>query len=94
MIVFKAGDPIFHSKILSFYRKENFELEAMYANPTPFMHVPQIGMYTAVTSTNSVNLRLGLQYDSSKMCGVPLHWDDNSLNFSGCAITCVALFPC
>ena len=42
--MFKEGDPIFHSKILSFYRKENFELEAMYAKPTPFMHVPQIGM--------------------------------------------------
>ena len=63
MIVFKAGDPIYHSKLLSFYRKENFELEAMYANPTPFMHVPQIGMYmytsakyTAVASTDSVNL--------------------------------------
>ena len=41
--MFKQGDPIFHSKMLSFYRKENFDLEAVYANPILFMHVPQIG---------------------------------------------------
>ena len=43
MTVFNQGDPIYHSKVLSFYRKENFDLEAVYANPTPFIHVPQIG---------------------------------------------------
>ena len=43
MVVFNRGDPIYHSKMLSFYRKENFALEAVYANPIPFMHVPQIG---------------------------------------------------
>lgn len=43
MVVFNQGDPIFHSKMLSFYRKEKFALEAVYANPVPFMHVPQIG---------------------------------------------------
>ena len=43
MVVFNQGDPIYHSKMLSFFRKENFDLEAVYANPIPFMHVPQIG---------------------------------------------------
>ena len=43
MVVFNQGDPIYHSKMLSFFRKENFDLEAVYANPMPFMHVPQIG---------------------------------------------------
>ena len=41
--MFNQGDPIFHSKMLSFFRKESFDLEAAYANPIPFMHVPQIG---------------------------------------------------
>ena len=43
MVVFKQGDPIYHSKVLSFFRKEGFNLEAVYANPVPFIHVPQIG---------------------------------------------------
>lgn len=43
MVVFNQGDPIYHSKMLSFFRKEGFELEAVYANPVPHMHVPQIG---------------------------------------------------
>ena len=43
MVVFNQGDVIYHSKMLSFYRKENFDLEAVYANSTPFIHVPQIG---------------------------------------------------
>lgn len=43
MIVFNRGDPIYHSKMLSFFRKENFDLEAVYANPVPSIHVPQIG---------------------------------------------------
>jgi hypothetical protein len=43
MVVFNQGDPIYHSKMLSFFRKENFDLEAVYANPVPFIHVPQIG---------------------------------------------------
>ena len=44
MTVFKECDSIYHSKVLSFYRKEGFGLEAFYENPRPFIHVPQIGM--------------------------------------------------
>ena len=33
MLVYKEGDPIYHSKMLTFYRKELFELEASYASP-------------------------------------------------------------
>jgi len=33
MVVFKEGDSIYHSKVLSFYRKEHFKLEASYADP-------------------------------------------------------------
>ena len=32
MVVFKEGDAIYHSKVLSFFRKEHFKLEACYAN--------------------------------------------------------------
>ena len=33
MVVFKEGDTIYHSKILTFFRKESFELEASYVHP-------------------------------------------------------------
>ena len=33
MVVFKEGDPIYHSKLLTFYRKEPFNLEAHYEHP-------------------------------------------------------------
>ena len=44
MVVFKEGDAIYHSKILSFYRKEPFELEACYQYPNiiPYLN-PVIG---------------------------------------------------
>ena len=44
MVVFKEGDAIYHSKVLSFYRKEPFELEACYQYPNniPYLN-PIIG---------------------------------------------------
>lgn len=33
MEIFKEGDPIYHSKMLTFYRKEPFSLEARYLHP-------------------------------------------------------------
>ena len=44
MVVFKEGDAIHHSKILSFFRKEPFELEACYQDPknVPYLN-PIIG---------------------------------------------------
>ena len=48
MLVYKEGDPIYHSKMLTFYRKEPFELEASYAQPK---HIPypiaHIGAYNS-----------------------------------------------
>lgn len=37
MLVYKEGDQIYHSKMLTFYRKEPFDLEASYASPE---HLP------------------------------------------------------
>lgn len=33
MLVYKEGDPIYHSKMLTFYRREPFDLEASYSSP-------------------------------------------------------------
>ena len=33
MLVYKEGDAIYHSKMLTFYRKEPFDLEASYSSP-------------------------------------------------------------
>lgn len=46
MVVFKEGDAIYHSKVLSFYRKEPFELEACYQYPNniPYLN-PIIGNF-------------------------------------------------
>ena len=44
MVVFKEGDTIYHSKILSFFRKESFALEASYAHPDKIPYpTPLIG---------------------------------------------------
>ena len=45
MVAYKEGDQIFHSKLLTFYRKDPFELEAYYASPEslPIAHT-DIGM--------------------------------------------------
>ena len=44
MVVFKEGDTIYHSKILSFFRKESFALEASYAHPNKIPYpTPLIG---------------------------------------------------
>ena len=44
MTVVRTGDAIYHSKILSFYRKEPFSLEAVYAEPTKIpVSDPRIG---------------------------------------------------
>ena len=34
MVVFKEGDSIYHSKVLSFYRKQSFDLIASYQQPS------------------------------------------------------------
>ena len=34
MVVFKEGDSIYHSKVLSFYRKKSFDLIASYQQPS------------------------------------------------------------
>ena len=60
MIVFKGGDPIYHSKLLTFYRKENFELEAVYAHPTPSMHVPLIGMCATTCTCRYISPRVAV----------------------------------
>ncbi len=45
MLVFKEGDQIYHSKLLTFYRKDDFTLTASYQNPAqvPYNN-PFIGM--------------------------------------------------
>lgn len=40
MLVYKEGDPIYHSKMLTFYRREPFDLEAIYA-PSKELPFPQ-----------------------------------------------------
>ena len=44
MVVYREGDNIYHSKMLTFYRKEPFQLVASYSQPdqVPYSH-PQIG---------------------------------------------------
>ncbi len=50
MVVFKAGDPIYHSKLLSFYRKEPFKLEASYQFPDQIPYPdPLIGRQSQLT---------------------------------------------
>ena len=42
--MFKEGDTIYHSKILTFFRKESFALEASYAHPNKIPYpTPLIG---------------------------------------------------
>ena len=42
--MFKEGDTIYHSKILSFFRKESFALEASYVHPDKIPYpTPLIG---------------------------------------------------
>ena len=47
MVVFKEGDQIYHSKILSFYRKKPFDLVATYHQPSflPYPS-PDIGTFS------------------------------------------------
>ncbi|KAJ8082550.1 adenyl-nucleotide exchange factor sse1 [Marasmius tenuissimus] len=49
LVVFNAGNPIPSTKILSFYRKEPFEIEASYAEPSklPGGINPWVGRFTA-----------------------------------------------
>ncbi len=49
MLVFKPGDLIYHSKVLTFYRKENFALHAEYAEPANIpVSDPKIGVCVCV----------------------------------------------
>lgn len=47
MMVYKEGDLIFHSKMLTFYRKEPFQLMASYFRPeeVSYYHNPHIGSF-------------------------------------------------
>ena len=46
MIVFKPGDAIYHSKVLTFYRKQPFSLHAEYAEPANIpVSDPRIGVW-------------------------------------------------
>ena len=53
--MFKEGDSIYHSKILSFYRKEPFELEASYESPE---QVPSSNSKIGMQITLSLSLSL------------------------------------
>ena len=47
MVVFKEGDQIYHSKILSFYRKSSFELRASYQLPSLLPYPsPHVGTFS------------------------------------------------
>ena len=47
MIVFKEGDSIYHSKLLSFYRKKSFDLVASYQLPSQVPYPsPNIGTFS------------------------------------------------
>ena len=47
MVVFKEGDQIYHSKILSFYRKKPFDLMATYRDPSHLPYPsPDIGAFS------------------------------------------------
>lgn len=46
MIVFNEGDQIYHSKVLTFFRKEPFQLIAQYQDPKTLPYPdPHIGKY-------------------------------------------------
>ncbi len=58
MVVFKEGDQTYHSKVLSFYRKEPFELEATYLHPDQIPYPdPLIGRQRG--TLNSTQSRVG-----------------------------------
>ena len=47
MVVFKEGDQIYHSKVLSFYRKQPFDLVATYQKPSLLPYpTPAIGTFS------------------------------------------------
>ena len=47
MVVFKEGDAIYHSKILTFYRQKSFELAALYQIPSQVPYPsPNIGTFS------------------------------------------------
>ena len=49
MIVFKPGDAIYHSKVLTFYRKQPFSLHAEYAEPANIpVSDPRIGVWNSL----------------------------------------------
>ena len=47
MVVFKEGDSIYHSKVLSFFRKKSFDLIASYQQPSLLPYpTPTIGTFS------------------------------------------------
>lgn len=53
MVVFNEGDQIYHSKVLTFFRKESFQLTAQYHDPKNLPYPdPHIGKYLLTTPIN------------------------------------------
>ena len=59
--MFSEGDPIYHSKVLTFYRKDKFDLCAIYKHPDQIYYSdPFIGKISMVNQLTLINYVLYL----------------------------------